>query len=104
MYAADKHREAVVALKIHNSFGSPRRGPFVDPSPPLFGFRSIFWEPLGYINEPTVVLSCNDKYFLLVEQSCGDNQLSQIWYRQYLRFRKHTCCADWVGQIYTSLL
>jgi len=76
-----------VTLKIHDSFGSPRRGRFVDPSPPLFGFRPIFWEPLGYINEPNVVLSCSDNYFLLVVQSPGDNQL-------YLRFRKHTFCAD----------
>jgi len=75
----------VVALKIHDSFGSPRRGPFVDPSPPLFGFRLIFWEALGYINEPTVVLSCSDKHFLLVVQSRGDNQL-------YLRFRKQFLC------------
>jgi len=72
MYATDRHREAVVTLKIHDSFGSPRCGPFVDPSPPSFGFRPIFWEPLGYINEPTVMSSCSDKYFLLVVQSRGD--------------------------------
>jgi len=53
MYAADKHREAVVTLKIHNLFVSTQRGPFVDPSPPMFRFRFIFWEPLGYITEPT---------------------------------------------------
>jgi len=27
--------------------GSPRRDPFLDPSRPLFGFRSVPWEPLG---------------------------------------------------------
>jgi len=43
MYATDRHREAVVTLKIHDSFGSPRRGAFVDISPPLFAFRPIFW-------------------------------------------------------------
>jgi len=97
MYATDRHREAVVTLKMHHSFGSPRRGPFVDPSP-LFGFRPIFWETLGYINEPNVVLSCSDNYFLLVVQSRGDNQL-------YLGFRKSTFCADCgVGQIYAILL
>jgi len=90
MYATDIHREAVVTLKIHDSFGTPRRGPFVDPSPPLFGFRPIFWEPLGFINEPTVVLSCSDKYFLLLVQSRGNNHL-------YLRFRKHTFLqTEWV--------
>jgi len=78
----------VVTLKIYSSFGSLRRGPFVAPSLPLFKFRPIFWEPLGYINEPTVVLSCSDKYFLLVVQSRGDHQL-------YLRFRKYTLQTEW---------
>jgi len=88
MYATDRHREAT--LKILDLFGSPRRGTFVDPSPPSFGFRPIFWEPLGYINEATVMLSCSDKYFLFVVQSRGDNQ----W---YLRFRKPSSVqTDWV--------
>jgi len=58
--------------------------------------RNVF-QPLGDINEPTVMLSCSDKYFLLVVQSRGDNQL-------YLCFRKHAFSADWVGQIYASLM
>jgi len=28
-------------------FGSPRRDPFSDPSPPFFGFRPVLWELLG---------------------------------------------------------
>jgi len=28
-------------------FGLLLRDPFFDPSPPLFGFRPILWEPLG---------------------------------------------------------
>jgi len=87
MYATDRHREAVVTLKIQHSFGLPRSGPFVDLFPLLFGFQPIFWEPLGYINEPKVVLSFSDNYFLLVVHTPGDNQL-------YLRFRKHTFCVD----------
>jgi len=31
-------------------FGSPLQDPFFNPSPPLFGFWSILWEPLGWIN------------------------------------------------------
>jgi len=45
-------------------------------------------EQLGKINEPTVVLSCSNKYFLILMQSLGDN------YHLQLRFRKHTFCVD----------
>jgi len=31
-------------------FGSPQRDSFFGPSRPLFGFRRILSEPLGYIN------------------------------------------------------
>jgi len=51
---------------IENTQLPLRRDPFVDPSPPLFGFQHILWEPLCYINEPIVVLSCGENYFLLL--------------------------------------
>ena len=47
---ADGHREAEVTLKFLSSgsqFGLLLHYPFSDPSPPLFGFRPILWEPLG---------------------------------------------------------
>jgi len=51
---------------VENTQLLPRRDPYVDPYPPLFEFRLILWEPLYYINEPNVVVSCSDKYFLLL--------------------------------------
>jgi len=51
---------------VENTQLLPRRDPFFDPSLPLFEFRLILWEPLYYINEPNVVVSCSDKCFLLL--------------------------------------
>jgi len=78
----------VVTLKIHNS-GLDRLGAthFLTLRHPCV-FRPILCEQLGQINEPTVVLSCSDKYFLILVQSRGDNNQLQ------LRFRKHTFCVD----------
>jgi len=46
------------------------------------------------------MLSCCDKFFLTLVQSCGDNR---VW----LRFRKYTIiftrCVGRVGQTYASL-
>jgi len=49
-------------------FGSPLRDPFFDPTPLFFGFWSTLWQPLGYINLPTVVLSCSDKYAYFIAE------------------------------------
>jgi len=43
----DKQAVVTQTLKIHNS-GLDRLGAaFFEHSPPLFGFQSILWEPLG---------------------------------------------------------
>jgi len=45
-YLRYRQRQTAVTLKKQNRFGSPRHGPFFDPSLPLFGFRPILQEPL----------------------------------------------------------
>jgi len=44
------HYKQTSSGKVENAqlrVGSPRRDPFFYPSPPLFGFWPILWEPLG---------------------------------------------------------
>jgi len=44
---ADKHRKAVVTLKIYNRGLDRICATHFDPSPPLFGFLPTLWEPLS---------------------------------------------------------
>jgi len=74
-YRTDRHTSSGSVENTQLRLGSPPRDPFFDPSPPFFGFRPILWELLGYINEPNVVLSCSNKFFLILARRRGDNQL-----------------------------
>jgi len=52
MYATDRQKSSGNVENTQLRFGSPRRDPFFDPSPPLFVFRPIFVNQWASVFQP----------------------------------------------------